>query len=168
MTGVASDMGQTPPARHCVSCGRAMDWQGNVCAYCGHDYRYYAIPAGKPKTAKPVIGGALIIVAGVLAVAMGLMFVVVDASDLEEWGVDPIPESGLSISELEEILGTCGVIVTVLGLIAILGGAFAALRKGFPLAIVGGLFAMAGIGFLLGAVLGLIGLILVAVSRNEF
>ena len=28
-----------PGARHCVSCGRALAWEANVCPYCGHDYR---------------------------------------------------------------------------------------------------------------------------------
>jgi len=25
--------------RYCVSCGRAISWDSNVCPYCGHDYR---------------------------------------------------------------------------------------------------------------------------------
>jgi DNA-directed RNA polymerase subunit RPC12/RpoP len=26
-------------ARHCVSCGRSIDWDANICPYCGHDFR---------------------------------------------------------------------------------------------------------------------------------
>jgi predicted RNA-binding Zn-ribbon protein involved in translation (DUF1610 family) len=25
--------------RNCVSCGRSISWDANVCPYCGHDYR---------------------------------------------------------------------------------------------------------------------------------
>src|SRR5512137_3045373 len=25
--------------RNCVSCGRTISWDANVCPYCGHDYR---------------------------------------------------------------------------------------------------------------------------------
>lgn len=27
------------PARNCVSCGRSIAWDANVCPYCGHDFR---------------------------------------------------------------------------------------------------------------------------------
>jgi len=26
--------------RNCVSCGRSIAWDANVCPYCGHDYRF--------------------------------------------------------------------------------------------------------------------------------
>lgn len=29
-------------SRYCVSCGRSIAWDANVCPYCGHDYRYPA------------------------------------------------------------------------------------------------------------------------------
>lgn len=33
-------MTSTPSGtRNCVSCGRAISWDANVCPYCGHDYR---------------------------------------------------------------------------------------------------------------------------------
>ncbi len=35
---MTSDPG-TAPARNCVSCGRAISWDANVCPYCGHDFR---------------------------------------------------------------------------------------------------------------------------------
>jgi hypothetical protein len=30
---------QAQPPRNCVSCGRTISWDANVCPYCGHDYR---------------------------------------------------------------------------------------------------------------------------------
>jgi len=29
----------TTSTRNCVSCGRSISWDANVCPYCGHDYR---------------------------------------------------------------------------------------------------------------------------------
>jgi hypothetical protein len=29
----------TAATRNCVSCGRSISWDANVCPYCGHDYR---------------------------------------------------------------------------------------------------------------------------------
>jgi hypothetical protein len=29
----------TGSTRNCVSCGRSISWDANVCPYCGHDYR---------------------------------------------------------------------------------------------------------------------------------
>lgn len=55
----------------------------------------------------------------------------------------------------------CGVIVLILGVLAILGGIFAIQRKSFALALIGAIFTIPSI-------LGLIGLILIAVSRDEF
>jgi hypothetical protein len=31
--------------RNCVSCGRSIAWDANVCQYCGHDFRVQMAPA---------------------------------------------------------------------------------------------------------------------------
>ena len=31
--------------RNCVTCGRSIQWDANVCPYCGHDYRLGAYPS---------------------------------------------------------------------------------------------------------------------------
>ena len=33
---------QSQQPRNCVSCGRSISWDANVCPYCGHDYRAQA------------------------------------------------------------------------------------------------------------------------------
>lgn len=38
---MTSDPGTTQ-TRNCVSCGRAISWDANVCPYCGHDFRVTA------------------------------------------------------------------------------------------------------------------------------
>ncbi len=158
-----------PTTRQCVSCGRAINWNSNVCPYCGHDYRMaqpgQAAPQ-KERSILPVIGGVLIIIAGLAALGMGVAFMALDAQDIEDW-VDPA-ELDMSLSDLDDILFTCGAIVIVFGVIAVLGGVFAIVRKHFALAVVGGIFSILGLGFAVGAVVGLIGLILVAVGRRSF
>lgn len=161
------DANPSQPGRQCVTCGRTIDWQANVCQYCGHDYRVAAVSPTKRKSAKPAIGGVLILVAGLCAVGMGGMFLAFDASDFEDWGYDP-SQYEMSLSDVDDILGVCGGLVMILGLVAILGGVFAIMRKGFALAIIGGICGIIGIGFLLGSVLSLVGLILVAMAKDEF
>jgi hypothetical protein len=140
-----------------------------VCPYCGHDYRFIAAPeAPRQQSAKPLLGGILIIIAGVLSLVMAISFIVMDSQDLENLNSQQLRDSGLTIADLEEMLGICGLIEIVFGVIAIIGGLFAIARKHFGLAIVGGIFGLIGIGFLIGGVLGLIGLVLIIISRDEF
>ncbi len=40
-------METSPQTRYCVSCGRAIAWDANVCPYCGHDYRMPAMGYGQ-------------------------------------------------------------------------------------------------------------------------
>jgi len=134
-----------------------------VCPYCGHDFRIVAGPPPKPKTAKPIVGGILVIIAGLLAIGNGALYIVLSESDLGD-----IPGYDMSMQDIEEILNTCGAVMIVFGLIAIVGGVFGVTRKHFGLALVGSIFALISIGFVLGSVLGLVGLILIALSRSEF
>ncbi|MDH3364716.1 MAG: zinc ribbon domain-containing protein [Thermoplasmata archaeon] len=39
---------QSQQPRNCVSCGRSISWDANVCPYCGHDYRAQ-VYAGQPR-----------------------------------------------------------------------------------------------------------------------
>jgi len=166
--GRMPDADPNTPGRQCVTCGRTIDWQANVCQYCGHDFRMPLVQPAPPRSSKPVVGGVLIILAGVLSLAMSVMMVVIDPADLEAWGYDPSASYDMSLSDLEEALGVCGAIGLVLALVAILGGTFAVMRKSFAFAIIGGICAIIGFGFVVGSVLGLVGLILVALSRSEF
>ena len=108
----------------------------------------------------------LVLIAGIAALGMGVAFMAFDAQDIENW-VD-LDELDISPSELDDILFTCGAVVIVFGVIAVLGGVFAVIRKHFSLAVVGGIFSILGLGFVVGAVVGLIGLILVFVGRSSF
>ncbi len=153
--------------RHCVACGRPISLDANVCPYCGHDYRLsMGMPAQVQKTWMPVVGGALVIVAGILAIAMGAMYMSFDASDFEDLGVALPPE--FTAEDLEGMMVVCGVILFVFAIIAIVGGSFGIRRRHFGFAIAGGVFGLLGLGFLVGSLLALVGVILVALSRKEF
>ena len=52
--------------RHCVSCGRQIDWNSEVCPYCGHDFQkaISAIQGGSPLE-ETLSGGVRAVVYGV-------------------------------------------------------------------------------------------------------
>lgn len=152
--------------RSCISCGRPIDFNANVCPYCGYDYRAPMMMGPPPvrKTGTPVAGGVLVIIAGILALANGAFYLAFTSSNLT--GISLPPE--ITLEDIESILRICGVVEVIFGIVAILGGIFAVQRKHFGLAILGSVMGMLGFGFTLGGLLGLIGLILVAISRKEF
>lgn len=123
----------------------------NVCPYCGHDYRpLMTAPAQQKKeSGLPVAGGVLILIASLGYLVVGGLMV-----------------GGSAIAFAPSLGGTvlgviCGLVLLILGVVAILGGISAIQRKSFALALIGGVLVIP-------SVLGLIGLILVAVSRDEF
>jgi hypothetical protein len=119
----------------------------------------------KKKTVIPVIGGAMLIVAGIMGLFMGGVLLAIDFDDLDQWGVDVAGVGDM----VEDVLTVCGTIVIILSLIVVLGGFFGVMRKHWGIAVVGGVLGLFIIGpMLLGSLLGLIGLILIAVSRKEF
>lgn len=141
------------PTRNCVSCGRAISWDANVCPYCGHDYRVAMAGPGaqKKETAMPTIGGILIIIGAVLELVVGGALA---AGGTALMGIT-LGASGF--------ITVCGVILVIMAIIALLGGIFALQRKNFGFAVVGGIMALPG-----WFIPALIGLILVAVSKDEF
>ena len=125
-----------------------------MCPYCGHDYRAaMAAPgmAAKKESAMPVIGGILVIIAGIIELAGGGILIAGGSFFF-----------GLSLGT-SGILVACGAIILILGIIALLGGIFALQRKHFGIAVLGGILGLGG-----WFIPGLIGLILIAISRDEF
>jgi hypothetical protein len=148
--------------RMCVSCGRSIAMDANVCQHCGHDFRA-PVPVEKKKTILPVIGGALLIVTAIMGLFMGAMLLAVDVSELDQYGLD------IAGDMLEDIMTVCGTIIIVLSLIVVLGGFFGVMRKHWGIAVVGGVLGLFIIGpMMVGSILSLVGLILIAVSRKEF
>ncbi len=150
--------------RMCVSCGRSIAMDANVCQHCGHDFRAPApVPAEKKKTFIPVVGGALVIVAGIMGLFLGGVLLAVDFDELDQYGLD------IATDMIEDILTVCGTIIIILSLIVVLGGFFGVMRKHWGIALVGAILGLFVIGpLMLGTLFSLIGLILIAVSRKEF
>ncbi len=148
-----------PSARHCVSCGKEISNDANVCQHCGHDYRVPVVGvASTKKTALPVVGGVLILIGALLEVLMGLALVgSIGALD----SIMIVDVEG--IDAFQDMVTACGIIWLIMGLIGVLGGIFGVMRKHYGLAILGGVFALPGFG-----IFALIGIILVAVSKREF
>ncbi len=164
---MASESGGQPAqvVRNCISCGRPIDFNANVCPYCGYDYRVQTMgPPPIKKTNLPVAAGILVLLAGLLAIGNGVFYLLFPSSSLGSISLPP----GVTQQDVENILQVCGSIEVIFGLVAIMGGVFAVQRKHFGLAIVGAVLGMLSLGFTFGGIFGFIGLILVAVSRKEF
>ncbi|UCE92345.1 MAG: zinc ribbon domain-containing protein [Methanobacteriota archaeon] len=143
---------QSQQPRNCVSCGRSISWDANVCPYCGHDFRAVMAAPGqtqKKDSAMPLVGGILIIIASIMYFIGGGLMVAGGAL----WSWADVGEGAAAV--------VCGAVVLVLGILALLGGIFATQKKNFVLALLAGILTIPSI-------LGLIGLILVAVSKDEF
>jgi uncharacterized membrane protein len=102
--------------------------------------------AERKETTLPVIGGALNIVCGVFGLIGGIVLL-----SLVYFAIIPV------------FLVALGIIIPIIGAIAIYGGICAIRREKFGWAILGGIFAL--LSFF---ILGLPGLILVIVAKDEF
>jgi hypothetical protein len=97
----------------------------------------------------PIAGGILLVLGAIAYLYLGAIMV----SGGTTW-------SSLT-GGVSDILTACGAIVLIFGIIALLGGIFAIMRKYWALALIGGILAIP-------TVLGLIGMILIAVSHKDF
>ena len=144
--------------RECPHCRAPIGLYDSICPHCHvrtddlevHDE---ALKSGGENG--PVIAGVLIILAGVIAIFQGLLYLVAESVYSQTYG------NIVSLS-------CCGFLDLLLGAGAVLGGYMAITRKGFALAVLGAVAAMIGMGFLIGALLGLIGLVLVLAYRTQF
>lgn len=112
-------------------------------------------PPGPPmqhKTIKPILGGLFILLGSLVYVVIGVFYLT--AMEL----FVAIPLAGDAFAG---ILTICGVIALLLGIISLLGGILSMMRKAWGLGLLAGILTIP-------TLLGLIGLILVAISRDEY
>ena len=149
--------------RRCVSCGRSIAMDANVCQYCGHDFRAPSPQAGeKKKGVLALVGGILLLLAAIHGLYVGLSLAV-----LSDTVSDALPaDIDIATDVLEDIMTLCGGIIIVFALIAVLGAVMAIMRKSFGLAVIGSVFGILCMGGLF--ILPLIALILIVVGRDEF
>jgi hypothetical protein len=119
-----------------------------------HEYREEEIPSYEKASGGLTIGGILAILAGVLALGQGLLYVVFGGTFAS------YAPSGF--------LCLCGGLDVLFGLLSIGAGVSALQRKSFMLAVIGATCGMLGVGLLVGFLLGLIALILIATTKEEF
>lgn len=103
----------------------------------------------------PVMAGVCVIGSGILAVINGLYSIIYTRLPIE-------------FEQLRGLVDTCSVIIMLLGVIAIIGGSFAISRKNFTVSLIGAIMGLMTFSFVVGAILGLVGVILIAVSHDEF
>jgi hypothetical protein len=103
-------------------------------------------------TIKPVLGGLFILLGSLAYLFMGALYVT--AGEIAV-GVPGMEEY------ITDILLICGVILMLLGIISLLGGILAMVRKAWGIGLLAGILTLP-------TLLGLIGLILVAISKDEF
>ncbi len=122
-----------------------------MCPYCGHDFRAVMAPqqTQTKDSSMPFAGGILIILGSLIYLAVGMGMVTGGAI----WSVVDDGDGGFVVA--------MGLIVLVLGVVSVLGGIFSIQKKNFVWALLSGILTIP-------TVLGLIGLILVAVSKDDF
>ncbi|HIH28433.1 MAG TPA: hypothetical protein HA260_01365 [Thermoplasmata archaeon] len=131
-----------------------------------NDYTQDSLQPPKQPSSKPLIAGIFLVIAGLLGLLTWASALALDVSVIQN--VLP-PESPITAEQLQSFLTTCGVIGAVLSIFTLAGGIVAMRRKAWGLAVIGGILGLFTIGpILLGSILSLIGLIIVAISRNDF
>jgi hypothetical protein len=168
--GAAAPQYAEPEMRYCSRCGKQIRADSFTCVHCGErpwqaplsqatesiweadDDTYYSPLSSASESSAPVIGGIMSILAGILAVGQGLLYMA--GSSL--------------IAFYSGALCFCGGIDFLFGAVAIAGGLAALKRDSFAIAIIGAITGMLGFGFVIGSVFGLIAVVLIAISHNEF
>ena len=133
-----------PRNRYCVTCGRVISWEANVCQYCGHDFR--PKPPAKPAEGDQlVLGGILSILAGIVSILL------VAAVNLD----------GSNMSNSEMLISSMLYLFAVL---AVIGGLSSLARVSYTLSVFGAACGVFGLGFFF----GIPALIFTARSPGEF
>jgi len=114
----------------------------------------------------PVLAGILLILTGLLGLLTWVSAISVDTSMIQ----DILPSnSPITAEQLQSFLLVCGIIGSILSIIALAGGIVALRRKGWGLAMIGSVRGLFTIGpYFLASILALIGLIILVISRKDF
>jgi len=119
----------------------------------------YAAPM-RPQTGKPIAGGVLLLIAGILGLLNIVITFAIAGSMLAFMAVIPGAAA---------IIAVCLGIIALFSIFALVGGIVALRRRMWGLALVGGILGLFSIGPLfISSILSLVGLILIAISKEEF
>ena len=88
-----------------MSCGRPIDWEANVCQYCGHDFRFQAHLAQPPKknhTALVIVAVVVVVIVVIFVLPLLLYFMVLGFDgDNDGYGNTP----GINVLRKSSIAG---------------------------------------------------------------
>jgi DNA-directed RNA polymerase subunit RPC12/RpoP len=161
--------------KFCRMCGKELGPAVTRCPYCGTSLGDIWSPISQPaefygedesydnsielrhESSVPIFAGVCLLLAGLAALGQGIIYMIANSIAQSVYGYD-----------IGGSLCFCGGLDALFGLAAIFGAVMCFGRKSFVFALIGGILGMLGVGFLFGAVFGLVGLILVAVSKDEF
>lgn len=175
-----------PGSRVCARCGQPLDAEAEICNACTRPVKDVILsnlpdvasptecvhwsekPSAAGRSARVVMAGILILMAGVLGIGQAAVALSPSLSETLVSAIDSVlPWSGTMGSWVEDYF-VLQAWTFIAGLLAIFGGVFALTETRYEFAVMGGVFGVLAIGFLMGAFLGLIGLLLLAVSRKDF
>ena len=145
----------------CPECGSPTTALTEYCVSCGSRVRKEAA-GGTSGTGALVTGGVLTIVNGALGCMGGILFVALG-------GVGFVGDTDEDVA-VGTVFTVIGVFLLLLGVVAILGGAFATRKRHFGFAIVGavcGLLSGWSV-YCIGLPLGVTGIVLIAISKDKF
>lgn len=156
MAEPAPDQPAEVTSNACPICGRPKDMSADLCEYCsrpetGDSGDYDSETTYGSEMDLPMIGGLLIITAGVLGIAHGLLT------------FEKVSSYGLPL-----VVSCVTLLMVIFGLVAILGGISAMGRMNAIYAVLGGVFGLLSVGFYIGAVMSVVGLVLIMSSYDKF
>ena len=142
----------------CQHCGAPTTPLTEVCVNCGMRVAKKGKTGGSSSSGSLTAGGVLVIICGVIGIAGGL------ANALTGGGA--VAFGGGLEDVFYVVIGTGEI---VLGVVAIIGGAYALKRRNFVFAVVGAACGFLAAGPLCcGLFLGIPALVLIAISRDKF
>lgn len=101
----------TTSTRNCVSCGRSISWDANVCPYCGHDYRMQMMAPSQATQMSDGMKILLYIVSflfSIVGIVIGVYYMTKNEPEYKEVG------------KICLVLGLVGIVISVLCNIAFL------------------------------------------------
>lgn len=124
-----------------------------------------------PVSYKPMIAGILLILAGLIGLITWVSSLLIDVNTIDPSILEQLQQSGIEITveQIETFLSICATIGIILSIFPLLGGVLALKRKMWGIAIVMSIIGLFTVGpIFASSILALVGLILIAISKNEF
>jgi hypothetical protein len=123
------------------------------------------------KSYKPMIAGILLILAGIIGLITWVSSLLIDVNTIDPSIIEQLQQSGMQITveQIETFISICATIGIILSIFPLLGGILALKRKMWGIVLVMSIIGLFTVGpFFTSSILALAGLILIAISKNEF